>query len=99
MSKVDTLAALVVAVPVEGGEPGEVEYTVECPHCKAQGLDIIREVDTAVRWNTGELEIEDGKIVGAYWGTGDTTFEHEAYECQQCDNPVSLPDDIGEDWS
>jgi hypothetical protein len=97
--KIEALPLLVIALPVEGGKPGEVAHTTECPHCHAQGLDIVREIDEAVRWNTGELVIENGQIVAANWGTGGSNFHHSRYECEHCGNPVELPGDISEDWS
>jgi hypothetical protein len=97
--KIEALPLLVIALPVEDGDPGEVEHTTECPHCHVQGLDIVREIDEAVRWNHGELVIEDGQIVAASWGTGDSDFCHARYECDDCGKPVELPDDIDEDYN
>jgi DNA-directed RNA polymerase subunit RPC12/RpoP len=97
----DIIKALPILVivdpdPIDPDEPG---HTAQCPHCGAQGNDIVREIDQAVRWNTGELVIEDGQIVAANWGEGDTNFEHVRYECDHCGKPVDLPGDIGESFS
>src|SRR5690348_7799377 len=94
---IETLPILVIVDPdpINPDKPG---HTAQCPHCGVQGDDIVREIDEAVRWNTGELVIEDGKIVAANWGRGEENFEHARYECDHCGKPVALPDNIDEDW-
>lgn len=91
--KGEPLLLLVVTVPVEGGGPDQTEWVGECPHCGVRGLDIVREVAVAVRHNSGELEIEDGRIAIS-WQYGDGEFQHERYECQACGKPVRLPAEI-----
>jgi DNA-directed RNA polymerase subunit RPC12/RpoP len=99
MTEIIKEALPLLVVPIDDASSDETERTAECPHCQARGLSIVREIDEAVRWNDGELEIEDGKIVSAWWSTGDSDFHHARYECSNCGDPVLLPDDIDEDWS
>lgn len=93
MSHIEALPVVVVTET----EDDEVVYYAECPHCK--GRDAFREIDVAIRWNIGELVIENGRIVAADWGTGDADFDHDRYECEHCDGPVLLPDDIDQNYS
>ncbi|WP_433355478.1 hypothetical protein ACQP25_16840 [Microtetraspora malaysiensis] len=61
-------------------------YVDPSPNCGA--ADQIVELDVATRSN--ELEIVGlGEILA---GCGDSTFEGDGFECQQCSRRVSLPD-------
>jgi hypothetical protein len=88
----------VVEDPDYAGET-PTTYTAQCPHCGVLGTEFVREVDEATRWNRGVLEIKGGEIVAADWNPGQADFQHKEYACNNCSQPVILPDDIQESWS
>lgn len=82
---------------------GEGPPTLVCPECGASDHSI-QEVDSAIRYNRlSEVAVdEDGTIAGLFWGTADSNFEHEHYQCGECQLTVSLPDsavDPSEEWN
>jgi hypothetical protein len=90
-------AVIIEHVPGWEEEWDEPQWQIRCPHCG--GLNQFREVDIAIRWNRCEdFEVEDGKIVSAPWSEGQTDFEHDRYECEECDGTVTM-DIENESWN
>ncbi|MFD8529489.1 hypothetical protein ACFV0L_18915 [Streptosporangium canum] len=59
-----------------------------CPYTDCRAVDEIAELDVATRSN--ELSISEPGVISA--SLGDSSFESDGFECQQCSRPVSLPD-------
>jgi hypothetical protein len=74
--------------------------SVECPCCGAVGS--LTEVDTAERWNDGDVEVTNGKITAMWWGAGDGDYSHTRYQCGNCFRTLRIDqntDNVSQDWS
>ena len=78
----------------EPDEPEE-EPAVKCPNCGT--CNGVREVDSSLRWNDGDLVFEGDKLVGIDWSLGDGDWQHERFECTGCSRQVHLPEGVDED--
>lgn len=91
MSNTQALPVIIEQVPGWEEEYDDPQWQLRCPHCG--GLNAFREVEVAIIWNvTEEFEVVDGRIKRVVWtetnGSGDA--EHDRYECEHCDKPVTM---------
>jgi hypothetical protein len=91
MTTTTVLPVIIEQVPGWQEEHDEPQWRIRCPYPTCGTINQFREVDIAIRWNTGEdFKVEDGRIVFAPWSRGQADFKHDKYECEGCDQPVTM---------
>ena len=94
------LAAAPALQHVSEGEGHSYRAGLRCPHCGAvtwHGDEKgIRVVDYGERWSSLGYRVRAGRpeIVGSYADRPE--METDRYECESCERPVTLPDDVVE---
>ncbi len=86
----ETAALPVIIEQVWDKDYEETVWRLRCPHCGRSNA--FREVLKAVQWNeTEEFFIVDGQIVSVTWSpAADAEFQHDRYECEACNKPVTM---------